>query len=533
MRHLKRFGGIVLLGVCAWFSADGTQAQEKVSAQPATIRLPDDSAYPLGGTKVSTTMKGPSSANSEQAPSPEFYNAMMERLNAAENRIRELESRKANFEKSETSAEFLLTQSPEEKKEALLEAGKDKEKGNDDKMTGSSAKEKKWYDRISLRGYTQIRMNETIIEKNGGGVAQSPGDASIGDSKNFIIRRARLILFGDITDHLGIYLQPDFAASVPGITDAFEFTQLRDWYADIFVDRTKVHRFRVGQSKIPYGWENLQSSQNRLALDRNDAINSAARNERDIGVFYYFTPEDRQEIFRFLIEKNLKGSGNYGIFGIGVYNGQGGALQEQNNNLHAIARVAYPFVLDNGQIVEFGAQAFTGRYTVLSSTIRANGRGASIRPLNTLENNGKQGIRDERVAVTAVYYPQPFGFQAEWTVGTGPSLTPDQRRVEERALQGGYIQTMYKYDIEENAWVIPFVKWNYFRGGYRSERNAPYAKINEWEFGVEYCPRKELEFTLMYTVTDRTNTTAIDQVGVTPYQQFKGHLLRMQLQFNY
>ena len=53
----------------------------------------------------------------------------------------------------------------------------------------------------------------------------------------------------------------------------------------MYIDKEKVNRLRIGQSKIPYGWENLQSSQNRLPLDRDDAFNSAAKNERDLGVF--------------------------------------------------------------------------------------------------------------------------------------------------------------------------------------------------------------------------------------------------------
>jgi hypothetical protein len=47
-------------------------------------------------------------------------------------------------------------------------------------------------------------------------------------------------------------------------------------------DAKKEYRVRIGQSKVPYGFENLQSSQNRLTLDRNDALNSAVVNERDL-----------------------------------------------------------------------------------------------------------------------------------------------------------------------------------------------------------------------------------------------------------
>ncbi len=98
----------------------------------------------------------------------------------------------------------------------------------------------------------------------------------------------------------------------------------------------------------------------------------------------------------------------------------GGSLREQNDNLHGVARIAYPFWLNECQIVEFGMMGYTGRYTVLSSTISPLGVGPAVRPLGTLETNGIAGIQDERLGWTFVYYPQPFGFQAEWNVGRGP-----------------------------------------------------------------------------------------------------------------
>ena len=58
----------------------------------------------------------------------------------------------------------------------------------------------------------------------------------------------------------------------------------------------------------------MQSSSNRLSLDRNDAFNSAARNERDLGVFYYWTPKSAQDFFKYTVDEGLKGSGNYGLF---------------------------------------------------------------------------------------------------------------------------------------------------------------------------------------------------------------------------
>ena len=42
--------------------------------------------------------------------------------------------------------------------------------------------------------------------------------------------------------------------------------------------------------------------------------------------------------FKDLVDGGLKGSGNYGIFGIGLYNGQGLSQLEQNLNPHVVTR---------------------------------------------------------------------------------------------------------------------------------------------------------------------------------------------------
>ncbi len=409
-----------------------------------------------------------------------------------------------------------------------------KKDGKGDAKKAEEPKPKKWYEKINFRGYTQIRANETIWHRPGTAAPSHVSDRAVGEAQNFSIRRARVILSGDVGDHLFLYLQPDFAVTPSGSGDQTFFAQLRDLYGDIYLDREKVHRFRVGLSKVPFGWENMQSSSNRLSFDRTDGLNSAvARNERDLGVFYYWTPVEKQRLLKDLVDQGLKGSGNYGIVGLGAYNGQGGSFQEQNENVHVVGRVTWPWELPNGQIVELSTQAYTGRFVVLSSPIRALGQGPSIRPANTLERGNRKGIRDERVGWTAVLYPQPIGFQAEWNVGRGPSLNAAQTAVGERSLHGGYLLGMYKHDTCRWGSVIPYLRWSYYKGGYRGERNAPYLSSNEWDFGVEWQIRPEVELTVQYTRTDRTNLVAIDSPGAVPYRQFEGGLLRFQVQLNY
>jgi hypothetical protein len=55
----------------------------------------------------------------------------------------------------------------------------------------------------------------------------------------------------------------------------------------------------------------------------------------------------------------------------------------------------------------------------------------------------------------------------------------------------------------------------------------------QYEIGNEWQINKSTELTLMYTWTDRTNTTAFSDAGVRSYRQFEGQLLRCQFQINY
>jgi hypothetical protein len=404
--------------------------------------------------------------------------------------------------------------------------------GDAAKEDGAKPKPKGWYEKVNLRGYAQFRYNSLTYSAFGSAPRNHAGDSSISEDQEFLIRRARLIIFGDVSENLYVYFQPDFASTPDGSTNNVHFTQIRDWYGDIYVNKDKVHRFRVGQSKIPYGWENLQSSQNRLPLDRNDAFNSAARNERDLGVFYYWTPEWAQDIFKYISDNNLKGSGNYGVFGMGAYNGQGGSLRDLNDELHVISRLTWPTFLSNGQLAEFGIQAFTGRYVVNGAAISPLGVGPATVPLGTRGRAfGEEGILDQRLGWTWIHYPQPWGFQIEHTIGRGPELNADQTRVEQGSLHGGYAMINYRHDAGAMGEVFPFVRWQYYRGGYRSFANAPASRINEWNLGIEWQIKKDFEFVCEYLITDRTNLQAFS--SGRSYDPFIGHVLRFQFQVNF
>ncbi|MBK0403365.1 porin [Adhaeribacter sp. BT258] len=368
----------------------------------------------------------------------------------------------------------------------------------------------KWYENISLRGYTQIRYNR-LLETNP--ELRSDYDKSIGDKGGFMIRRARLVFSGNVSDRVYIYIQPDLA-STPSGSSSIHFAQLRDAYFDLSLDPKKEFRFRVGQSKVPYGFENTQSSQNRLALDRSDALNTGVPNERDLGVMFYWAPDTVRKIFSSITNRGLKGNGDYGVFGLGIYNGQTTNKAEANNNLHVVARLSYPIVFKNGQIIEPGVQAFTGMYAVTADQLSSS----AVKGGN---------FTDRRAAASFTLYPKPFGFQAEYNVGKGPQFDPETKTIKVKSLQGGYAQAMYNLKVK-NQLLIPFVKVQYYEGGRKNELDARANRVRETEIGIEWQPVPAFELSTQYTITDRTTN---DGRSLNNHQT--GNFLRVQAQFNY
>lgn len=384
----------------------------------------------------------------------------------------------------------------------------------------AAGRERKWYDKLSLRGYLQLRYNHGFGANADD--LRAPGDRFIGEDQSFGIRRARVVLSGDVSDKVSTYLQFDLA-STPGGSGTTHFAQLRDAYADLYLDAAREYRLRVGQSKIPYGWENLQSSQNRISPDRADALNSGLRDERDLGVIAYYTPKLAAQRYQTLVKSGLKGSGDYGVVGLGLYNGQGPNRAERNDQLHTVLHLSYPFQFDSGQYLELGADAYSGRFKVATpSAISVDG----VR-FTPAETRAPGGYLDQRVAVHAIYYPQPFGLQAEWTVGRGPQLDITEQRIRSQSLRGGYVQAMFKIDGSSYGSLMPYLKWQTYRGASKFDTNAPAMQVDEWEGGVEWQPSSALELLFAYANMRRTDVTT------APYRLVRGDLLRLQLQVNY
>ncbi|MHB8862074.1 MAG: hypothetical protein ACYC6N_06695 [Pirellulaceae bacterium] len=102
-----------------------------------------------------------------------------------------------------------------------------------EEQQGEEKKEKTWYEKLNLRGYAQFRYNYLTHLADDSAPPEHAGDSSIEPDQEFLIRRARVILFGDISEHLYVYFQPDFASTPNASVDRIYFAQIRDWYGDV------------------------------------------------------------------------------------------------------------------------------------------------------------------------------------------------------------------------------------------------------------------------------------------------------------
>ena len=386
--------GLSLIGVLTGHGAEVDSAAILAELQSLKARIAVLEAQ-LGGVPgpLATAAAAPVLAvGSPVAP------ALERRLEADEARIdalaREVEEQKERLEVQDERWERARERSDRTAPEVIRDALKDK-----------------WYERLSLGGYTQLRYNH-ILDSDGAPL-NVPNDRSVGGSESFSIRRGRLRFSGDVTPRLFLYAQADFAGS-PGAGDWA--LQMRDLYADVSIDADREFRVRLGQSKVPFGFVNMQSSQNRLNLERPDGLNSAVEGERDIGAFFMWAPVEARVRYKNLTRLGLKGSGDYGVVTLGAYSGQGLNRSDRNGEPHYLARIEYPFQTAGGKYYELGVQAYRGCFVVGTSPVPVAGGG------NATPVVDPNGPLDERVGITATWYPQPFGIEAEWNIGRGPEL---------------------------------------------------------------------------------------------------------------
>ena len=373
---------------------------------------------------------------------------------------------------------------------------------------GAQKKEERKWDWIDIKGYTQLRYNE-LFETNPK-LECEQCDKSWGTGVGLYFRRMRFSVDLKLLPRLSFTVQPDIA----GLIEGGAAVQLRDLYFEYGFDKKNELRARLGQTRVPYGHENIQSTRNRIPLDRNDALNSAFINERDWGLFFYWTPERFQKKFEARAKNGLKGTGDYGIFSLGVFQGQS-TLRDLNRSKHVVALVAYP--LDEGnQLMEFAVQGYWGKYTIAAEKMTSGVR-----------TNATHTYPDKRVAVSTVLFPKPFGVQAEYNWGVGPEFTHATGKITKQPLWGGYVLANYRLPMGKQL-LYPYARVQHFDGAKKHERDARHYIVKELEIGADWQISRYVEIIGAFTLSNRK----FEDFRLPDNNQ-RGSLARLQLQVGF
>mgnify|MGYP001604777920 FL=1 len=180
-----------------------------------------------------------------------------------------------------------------------------------------------------------------------------------------------------------------------------------------------------------------------------------------------------------------------------------------------VSRFSYPFELNN-QIVELGVQAYKGKYVIPRTNLSAG-----------VKYNSDLNYTDERVATSFILYPKPFGIQAEYTIGRGPQFNKVTDSIEVKGLNGGYITLSYLKKMQKQS-IIPFIRYQYYNGGKKHERDARSYVVNDLEIGAEWQFNKNFELVFNYTISKRRFEDFVIQNNLQ-----SGNLLRIQAQVNF
>ncbi|MBM4121448.1 MAG: hypothetical protein FJ249_02485 [Nitrospira sp.] len=391
----------------------------------------------------------------------------------------------------------------------------------------------RWFERITMFGYGMLRYNVT-----NNGQVRTYQDVSVGDTANgaqpgFLFRRIRWVVTGQVSDHVAFFLQPDFATQLSGNTSV---VTLRDAYGDWIFDKDKQYRLRVGLQRVPCSFDNWQASRVRMAIDRADSTNSCAHGERDIGVSFMWTPKIAQARFKQMLDY-MYGPGDYGVFHIQVDNSSGLNVPENNKNKRVSVRLAWPFELPGGRLMEAGMNAGYGTWNVSMGTAAAGrtlysvNSTACVGAATTSGCTSARNYLDERINFYAYVPPQPWGFIAEYVTGRAPKRNGNGV-VETSHFYGGYVQAHYQWKYSDVGIANFYSRWQEYYGGLKFLTGAPDDRMKEVETGIAWQPDPQWEFTLAYTFTQRNNVFTVNpnQTAATPGTQIDayGNLLRFQ-----
>ncbi|HEX8448923.1 MAG TPA: porin [Allosphingosinicella sp.] len=268
----------------------------------------------LTGTALIALAASPASAQ-ETPPAP-TGDAVLDRLNALEARVKQLEARNAQLEQQAAATQARVETA--EKREAKQVQFGFAPTLSDDKGE------------FTFKPRGVIDADYALFDERRGGYDYNDGTA---------FRRARIGLEGTAMKVFNYRIEVDFAGNQVGITDAYL------QYAG--VEHLLV---TAGQHKAPFGLESNNSDNYNVFLERGMFTNAFgnAGAERRIGLSAAFAPKDNLNLA-------------VGVFGDNesISRSSGSPVTNSpDESLGANARIAWEPVFEKGRIVHLGASGY-------------------------------------------------------------------------------------------------------------------------------------------------------------------------------
>lgn len=327
---------------------------------------------------------------------------------------------------------------------------------------------KKWFDTMKVGGYAQGRYMyylDDLSTKDANGDSHKIGS-------EFLTRRARIAVEAKPSSTSKVYVQIDGGGGSVSIKDA---------WAEVSIKPDLAARIRVGQQKVPFGFEVPQSSSVRLPLERNWVTRRTILEERDTGITAFYTLPEDKALFE-MGKSEFWAPGDYGNVSLSIFNGQaaGEEAMEVNDDKHVALRVCKPFEIEStGGYAEVGASYYFGEY--YSAKAEAE-------------------FDENLLGIHAYLAPAPFGVQAEYFTG----------ETEGHDLDGWYVMGMAK----TNPGGTAFVRYDDFNG-WRKGANAAYDR-HRLGVGYAYQLDSKTRLTLQWDQEDIDTSAggSADQIGM-------------------
>jgi len=336
---------------------------------------------------------------------------------------------------------------------------------------------------MKIGGYTQARALYYDDYPN--------AEATKGSS-DFVVARARTILTFQPSDFTDVYFHLDFGRGEPTVKDV--------WVQRLFGD-DRQWRLRLGQQKVPFGFETAQSDADRLPFERTNLATAFFPGNRDTGVVLYYTRP--QDAALFAAGREAFGAGDYGSFALGLFNGQGSAYRtldsgakvyegaETNSNKHLALRLAKPFALGrDGRYAEAGVSYWHGRY---------------------FSRKAEREFDDRLLGLHAYLSPSPFGLEAGCYAGK---------------TEGGDVDAWYAMGLLRTGREgLVFARYEGYDGPRKGKGLGNLFDRRRWSLGYAHDLDRRTRLTLEYDLE------RVDAAGGQP--AFHNDVLGLQLQATY